>query len=153
MTPDMDNTDNHNEKMLRRLILRRAQNRKRGLEYTEDAPSTPLAKSTATPEPTKYETPPTNSTRPRQGQATPQRSWEDCIKPIVPITFAYKTPPTEVHSHHINVAECMKNNKAKNPIVFSFQNINGSFAPKATATNSTEDKCHLSRCYKSAQLF
>ena len=46
-----------------------------------------------------------------------------------------------------------KNNKARNPIVFSFQNINGSFAPKATATNSTEDKCHLSRCYKSAQLF
>ena len=58
MTPGMDNTNNHNEEMLRRLILRRAQNKKRRLEYTDEAPSTPIAKSTATPEPTRYGTPP-----------------------------------------------------------------------------------------------
>ena len=120
-TPGTNDADNHNDEMLRRLLLRRAQNKRRRLEYTEEAQSTPGAKTKATPEPIKYKTPPTNSTKSRQGQATPQRSWEDCTKPIVPITFAYRTPPTEAHSHHINVAECIKTIKQKIPLYSHFR--------------------------------
>ena len=56
-TPDTNDIDNHNEEMLRNLVLRRQQKKKRRLTYTEEAPGTPTAKCKQRPVPTKYNTP------------------------------------------------------------------------------------------------
>jgi hypothetical protein len=62
------------------------------------------------------------------------------------------TAPDELY-HHIDIPKCMEINKAFNPLSITFQNINGKFGSKSTATSGKQEIQTLNRAITSAGLF
>lgn len=55
-------------------------------------------------------------THEKRRQATPKQSRHDTSKPIIPVTFKYRTSPIGTHSHCINIVQFIQEKKQNHPL-------------------------------------